>query len=46
MDYRAMVREAWNLTRRSRFLWAFGLFAGGAVVAAVDPDRRRSEGGL
>jgi hypothetical protein len=31
MDYGAIVREAWSLTRRFRFLWVFGLFAGGAV---------------
>lgn len=31
MDYGALIREAWAITRRYRFLWAFGLFAGGAV---------------
>ena len=31
MDYGALIREAWVITRRYRFLWVFGLFAGGAV---------------
>ena len=31
MEYGALIREAWAITRRYRFLWIFGLFAGGAV---------------
>lgn len=31
MDYGAVIREAWSITRRYRFLWLLGLLAGGAV---------------
>jgi hypothetical protein len=30
MDYGALIKEAWATTRRRRFLWVLGLFAGGA----------------
>jgi hypothetical protein len=31
VDYTAIVREAWLLTWRHRFLWVLGLFAGGGT---------------
>jgi hypothetical protein len=31
VDYTAIVREAWLLTWRHRFLWVLGLFAGGSA---------------
>jgi hypothetical protein len=31
MDYGAIIREAWRTTWRYRFLWALGIFAGGAA---------------
>jgi hypothetical protein len=31
MDYGRVIKDAWNLTWRYRFLWVLGLFAGGGV---------------
>src|SRR5438045_9270812 len=33
MDYARLVREAFYLTWRHRFLWVFGLFAGGGTCS-------------
>src|SRR3989442_11837018 len=30
MEYGTLIRDAWRLTWRHRFLWLIGLFAGGA----------------
>jgi hypothetical protein len=31
MEYGSMIRQAWNITWRYRFLWLLGVLAGGAV---------------
>ncbi len=31
MDYGGLIRDAWAMTWRYRFLWVLGLFAGGAI---------------
>ena len=38
MDYAAVIRDAWRLTWRNRFLWILGLFAGGAVGGWTSPS--------
>lgn len=36
MNYNAIMRAAWQIATRHRFLWLFGIFAGGAVVPTVN----------
>ena len=31
MDYGSLIRQAWTITWRYRFLWLLGILAGGAV---------------
>lgn len=33
MDYSSLIRQAWEITRRYRFLWVLGLFTGGGVAS-------------
>src|SRR5688572_7425853 len=40
MDYGTVVKDAWRLTLRHRFLWILGIFAGGAVGAWGSPGLR------
>jgi hypothetical protein len=46
MDYGVLIREAWLTTRRHRFLWILGLFAGGSVGVSLGGGNGRGGGQL
>lgn len=50
MPYLELITDAFHLVRRNRYLWFYGLFAGGAsfnfqVAFPIDPDGSSSGGG-